>query len=1029
MESGKGELVPFKRPPKKAEGKDFMHCAYCQALFTRKILWRHMRTCILRPGSAAHKPGKNHVQSLCMYTTAVPANISKQLWEVISAMNPDLVTDIIKNDQVIIDFGQHLLNKSGMTAKSLQHVREKMQELGRLIHNARRVTTLKKMEDLVNPKNYLETVKAVRSTCGYGSETNKFLISSLATKLGNSLVKVSKLLKAQGLISNNKEIVKNASEFQDLHQEKWNELISATAMRKAKWNVPSLIPFTEDVQKLHAYLSQVQDEWHSSLSESPSTKAWMELAKVCLVQIILFNRRREGEVASMPLSAFSSRDTSDPHEDVDWALSELEKELCRHFSRIVIRGKHGRPVPILLTPKMLSALELLVKQREACGVPKDNCYMFARPEAMTHYRGSDCIRGFAKECGAQCPKALTSSRLRKHAATLSTVLNMTDTEIDQLANFLGHDIRIHREFYRLPEKTLQLAKISKVLMALEQGRLAEFHGKNLDEIGIDPDEKILASDEDNRRTQEDNYSLPTDEPSAEESPSPTERNEKPPPPKKAKRRSSRLQKMIVGDKEQQEENSSLDQNHPGIKQEEEEVDIIEFIFNPVKSEDEAENHQPGQFHHSQTEGIRDCVGGAEGDTDPHLQADNKASDSSELDVSDGDEASYNDGEKFCCGECGKRFDQKCELKQHMETHTEEKPYSCSVCNKSFKRKESINRHMKIHTGEKPYSCPMCNKSFIQKSTLIDHIRIHTGEKPYSCPVCSKTFNFKTHIKTHMRIHTGEKPYSCSVCSQTFSRKEHIKTHMRIHTGEKPYSCPVCSQTFKHKESITRHMKIHTGEKPYSCSVCNKSFNQKGTLNVHMQIHTGKKPYSCSICYPELPLNLCGGAEADPDPHVWPDHKNPDSSETDVSDGDGAERNDGKTFCCFECGKRFAHEGCLKEHMMTHASGKPYSCSVCDQTFQHKGSLTSHMRIHTGEKPYSCSVCNKSFSRKGTLNDHMRIHTGEKPYSCNFCDRRFTHKLSMKAHKCVYQCEAVRNSDPDSEEPNCDNDQKQLSSTQ
>ena len=70
--------------------------------------------------------------------------------------------------------------------------------------------------------------------------------------------------------------------------------------------------------------------------------------------------------------------------------------------------------------------------------------------------------------------------------TLSTVLNMTDTEMDQLANFLGHDIRIHREFYRLPEKTLQLAKISKVLMALEQGRLSEFQGKNLDEISIDP---------------------------------------------------------------------------------------------------------------------------------------------------------------------------------------------------------------------------------------------------------------------------------------------------------------------------------------------------------------------------------------------------------------------------------------------------------------------------------------------------------------------------------------------------------------
>lgn len=489
MESGKGQLVPFKRPPKDAQGSDFMHCAYCQGLFTRKVLWRHVRRCMLKPGSVVPKPGKNRVQSMCTYTGPVPSHMSQQLWKVISAMNPDPITDVIKNDQVIIDVGQHLLNKGGMSAKNQQCVREKMREMGRLIHKARRVTNLKKMEDLINPKKYMETIKAVKFTCGYDSETNKFLIPSLANKLGNTLVKVSNLLKAQGLISNNTQLVKDASDFQAVHREKWNELISATALRnirEAKWNVPTLMPFTEDVQKMHAHLSQKQDEWYKLLSETSSTKAWMELAKVSLAQIILFNRRREGEVASMPLSAYSSRDTSDPHDDVDWALSEVEKKLCRHFTRIVIRGKRGRPVPILLTPKMLFALELLVKQREACGVLKDNSYMFARPEAMTHLRGSDCLRGFANACGAKCPKSLTSTRLRKHAATLSTVLNMTDTEMDQLANFLGHDIRIHREFYRLPEKTLQLAKISKVLMALEQGRLAEFHGKNLDEIGIDP---------------------------------------------------------------------------------------------------------------------------------------------------------------------------------------------------------------------------------------------------------------------------------------------------------------------------------------------------------------------------------------------------------------------------------------------------------------------------------------------------------------------------------------------------------------
>lgn len=49
----------------------------------------------------------------------------------------------------------------------------------------------------------------------------------------------------------------------------------------------------------------------------------------------------------------------------------------------------------------------------------------------------------------------TRCSIQKHAATRSTVPNMTDTDMEQLANFLGHDIRIHHEFYILPEKTLQ----------------------------------------------------------------------------------------------------------------------------------------------------------------------------------------------------------------------------------------------------------------------------------------------------------------------------------------------------------------------------------------------------------------------------------------------------------------------------------------------------------------------------------------------------------------------------------------------
>ncbi|MGH0168205.1 UNVERIFIED_CONTAM: hypothetical protein FKN15_054005 [Acipenser sinensis] len=66
---------------------------------------------------------------------------------------------------------------------------------------------------------------------------------------------------------------------------------------------------------------------------------------------------------------------------------------------------------------------------------------------------------------------------------------MRKTELDQLADFLGHDISVHQQYYRLPEGTLQLAKISKILMAMEIGRLSEFKGMKLDDIEIDPQGK------------------------------------------------------------------------------------------------------------------------------------------------------------------------------------------------------------------------------------------------------------------------------------------------------------------------------------------------------------------------------------------------------------------------------------------------------------------------------------------------------------------------------------------------------------
>ena len=91
----------------------------------------------------------------------------------------------------------------------------------------------------------------------------------------------------------------------------------------------------------------------------------------------------------------------------------------------------------------------------------------------------------AKECGTRTPSVLTSTKLRKHIATMLQMLSLRKHELDLLSAFLGNDIRVHREFYRLPERTLQVAKESKLLLAMERGETITLHGQNFDDIDVD----------------------------------------------------------------------------------------------------------------------------------------------------------------------------------------------------------------------------------------------------------------------------------------------------------------------------------------------------------------------------------------------------------------------------------------------------------------------------------------------------------------------------------------------------------------
>ena len=100
---------------------------------------------------------------------------------------------------------------------------------------------------------------------------------------------------------------------------------------------------------------------------------------------------------------------------------------------------------------------------------------------------------YSVECGAKKPHLLRSTALRNHVGTLSQVLTLKKNELDQLAKFMGHDLQVHREFYRLPSVIIQTAKVAKILLAMEKGDMSKHKRKTLQEISLTNEECKLFS--------------------------------------------------------------------------------------------------------------------------------------------------------------------------------------------------------------------------------------------------------------------------------------------------------------------------------------------------------------------------------------------------------------------------------------------------------------------------------------------------------------------------------------------------------
>ena len=96
-----------------------------------------------------------------------------------------------------------------------------------------------------------------------------------------------------------------------------------------------------------------------------------------------------------------------------------------------------------------------------------------------------------------------------------------------------------------------------------------------------------------------------------------------------------------------------------------------------------------------------------------------------------------------CDSCGKYFDNRHKLKDHVYGHHKKskKILKCNKCGKIFNQKYNLEYHVKIvHDQIKEHQCETCGSAYSSSSSLKVHIQtIHLSQRLHKCDLCGKAY--------------------------------------------------------------------------------------------------------------------------------------------------------------------------------------------------------------------------------------------------------------------------------------------------
>lgn len=477
LKSGDGEIFTKKQIKNTSISvRDFLPCQHCFAFYRKTDLWRHERSCKARKGDqkSSESTTSSRVHTAASQLLPMSEFLSGGCEEIIHIMHQDDISRHIRNDPLICKYGNALSVKYDHDKSQFAYIAQKMRELGRFVLAVNELDrNVKYLHEVCLPSRFELAVEGAKKVSGFDPSSSKFKTFSLVSKVGYSLKRAAEIAFGESRMTEDSETESEVKKFIQLLDTKWNQCFSRKALalslkqeiKKVEVDKSTL---TEDLIKLHRFITREEDESRRELKESPSLSTWKKLSEATLADVCLFNRGRVGNIGRMLLQTYTCKKSIGvfvPSADQIRKSTKLELDLGANFTRLELEGQYGRNMLVLLTDQMVSSVDLLIENREQAGVSKTNPYLFARTEGPSFIRGLDCFRRAAMECGVKNPEALLSSSLREQIASCWQLMSLNEHELDQVAKLVG---RSSQECYSLSKNPSQLEEVSKQLLKIDR---------------------------------------------------------------------------------------------------------------------------------------------------------------------------------------------------------------------------------------------------------------------------------------------------------------------------------------------------------------------------------------------------------------------------------------------------------------------------------------------------------------------------------------------------------------------------------